>query len=143
MEKLYLSIFKKQNKNECKKKQINKKKKNFVSKFLIITIFLILYILIVNQLFIHSDEFSDISLVSFNLKRLASKENNKKKPKIVAITYSNQIYKRQMKLNRKSALEIGEVDEHYSYRPNNIDDEFKEKNKEIIGYGNPISLIKQ
>lgn len=126
-----LSIFKKQNKNECKKKQINKKKKNFVSKFLIITIFLILYILIVNQLFIHSDEFSDISLVSFNLKRLTSKENNKKKPKIVAITYSNQIYKRQMKLNRKSALEIGEVDEHYSYRPNNIDDEFKEKNKEI------------
>jgi len=37
-----------------------------------------------------------------------------------------------MKLNRKSALEIGEVDEHYSYTPNNIDDDFKEKNKEIL-----------
>ena len=116
----------------AKKKQINKKKKNFLSKFFIISIFLLLYILIVNQFFIHYNGFSDISLVSYNLKKLVSKTNNITKPKIVAITYSNQLYKRQMKVNRKSALEIGEVDEHYSYSPYDIDDEFKEKNKEVI-----------
>jgi len=56
----------------------------------------------------------------------------KKKSKIVAVTYSNHLYKRQIKLNRKSSLEIGEVDEHYSYGPDDIDDEFKKKNKDIL-----------
>ena len=37
-----------------------------------------------------------------------------------------------MKLNKKSAIEIGKVDEHYSYGPKDIDQDFKEKNKEIL-----------
>ena len=37
-----------------------------------------------------------------------------------------------LKVNRKSALEVGQVDEHYSYGPQDIDKEFKEKNKEIL-----------
>lgn len=57
---------------------------------------------------------------------------NKRKYKIIAITYANDIYLRQITLNKKSALEIGKVDQHYSYGPNDIDKEFKLKNKEIL-----------
>ena len=60
------------------------------------------------------------------------KSNNKKKYKIVAITYSNHLYLRQMSLNKKSAIEVGEVDQHYSYGPNDLDKGFIEKNKEIL-----------
>ena len=35
-------------------------------------------------------------------------------------------------INKKSALEVGEVDEHYSYGPNDLDKEFREKNKDIL-----------
>lgn len=37
-----------------------------------------------------------------------------------------------MKLNKKSALEVGKVDEYYSYGPNNIDYEFQKKNRFIL-----------
>ena len=35
-------------------------------------------------------------------------------------------------LNKKSALEVGKVDEYYSYGPNDLDNEFKFKNKDIL-----------
>ena len=35
-------------------------------------------------------------------------------------------------LNKKSALEIGEVDEYYSYGPDDLDKEFREKNRDIL-----------
>lgn len=54
------------------------------------------------------------------------------KPKIIAISYSNEKYQRQLKLNKKSALEVGKVDIHYSYGPNDIDPNFKKKNKDIL-----------
>ena len=57
---------------------------------------------------------------------------NNKKPKIIAITYSNKYYQRQLQFNKKTALEIGKVDEHYSFGPNDIDKDFREKNKEIL-----------
>ena len=50
----------------------------------------------------------------------------------MAITYSNQLYQRQAKLNKKSAFEVGEVDEHYSYGPDDLDLDFKRKNKDIL-----------
>ena len=56
----------------------------------------------------------------------------KNKPKIVAITYGNIFFKRQLELNKKSALEVGQVDEHHSYGPKNIDKEFWNKNHEIL-----------
>ena len=57
---------------------------------------------------------------------------NNSKPKIIAITYANLFFKRQVEFNKKSALEIGKVDEHYIYGPKDIDPEFKEKNKKIL-----------
>ena len=57
---------------------------------------------------------------------------NNRKPKIIAISYSNERFQRQLQLNKKSAIEVGEVDEYYSYGPNDIDPVFKEKNKDIL-----------
>ena len=54
------------------------------------------------------------------------------KPKIIAITYGNAFFQRQLDLNKKSALEEGKVDEHYIYGPDDMDPEFKEKNKNIL-----------
>ena len=56
----------------------------------------------------------------------------KKKPKIVAISYANDLYQKQLKVNKKSAIEVGEVDEYYSYGPDDIDPVFREKNKDIL-----------
>ena len=66
------------------------------------------------------------------------------KPKIIQITYGNSFFKRQLKLNNKSAIEVGEVDEHYEYGPKDIDHEFKKNNKGIfnIGRGNGLWLWK-
>ena len=55
-----------------------------------------------------------------------------KNPKIVAISYSNERYQKQLKFNKKSALEIGKVDEFYDYGPEDIEAEFMEKNKDIL-----------
>ena len=57
---------------------------------------------------------------------------NQKKNKIVAISYGNDLYRRQLLINKKTALEVGKVDEYYSYGPNDIDKKFKERNKEIL-----------
>ena len=54
------------------------------------------------------------------------------KHKIIAITYANKNFERQAQFNKQSALEIGKVDKHIIYGPNNIASEFKEKNKEIL-----------
>ena len=59
-------------------------------------------------------------------------KNERLFPKIVAISYGNKDYKMQLELNKKSAIEIGKVDEYYSYSPDKIDSEFKEKNKDIL-----------
>lgn len=59
-------------------------------------------------------------------------KSKEKKAKIVAISYANYLFQRQLAVNKKSALEFGKVDEYYSYGPNDIDKEFKEKNKEIL-----------
>ena len=88
--------------------------------------------MIIFLLFYNKNKLPKISTVSYNLKKLSFNDNMKKKSKIVAITYSNEFYKRQIKLNRKSSLEIGEVDVHYSYGPEDLDEKFKEKNKEIL-----------
>jgi hypothetical protein len=73
----------------------------------------------------------------YKKKNCILRDNNKnqcleKKAKIIAISYGNYLYQRQLLVNKKSALEIGKVDEYYSYGPNDIDKIFKEKNKEIL-----------
>ena len=58
--------------------------------------------------------------------------NTTKKYKIVAISYGNDRYSKQLEFNGKSALEIAKVDEFYGYTPNHIDPEFREKNQYIL-----------
>ena len=55
-----------------------------------------------------------------------------KKNKIIAISYSNPKYKKQLEINKKSALENGKVDEYYSYSPEDIDENFRSKNLDIL-----------
>ena len=52
--------------------------------------------------------------------------------KIVAISYGDYSFSKQLQFNGKSALEIAKVDEFYGYTPNDIDPEFKKKNEEIL-----------
>lgn len=54
------------------------------------------------------------------------------KHKIIGISYANKKYQKQLKINKISALKVGKVDEYYSYGPNDIDSEFRKKNKEIL-----------
>jgi hypothetical protein len=59
-------------------------------------------------------------------------ERPKIKPRVIAISYSDQRYQTQLKFNKKSALEVGKVDIHYSYGPDDIDSDFKQRNKDIL-----------
>ena len=65
------------------------------------------------------------------IKNKAFNKNNKI-PKIIAISYANKYFQRQLLLNKKSALEIGKVDEYFGYGPDDIDQEFKKKNIGIL-----------
>lgn len=67
-------------------------------------------------------------LIFLNLK----KKGVNQKYKIVAISYANKRYKRQLEINKKSALEIGKVNEFYEFGPENIDKSFQIKNKDIL-----------
>ena len=66
-----------------------------------------------------------IFLLSFNNK-------NKRKNKIIAISYGDDLYRKQLLINKKTALKVGKVDEYYSYGPKDIDKNFKERNIEIL-----------
>ena len=59
-------------------------------------------------------------------------KNNETVPKIVAISYANELFERELLINKKSALEVGKVDKYYSYGPKDIDPIFQEKNKDIL-----------
>lgn len=97
-----------------KKIDINIKRLDAILILIIILLIVIIFFLIINK------------------KKYIEPKNQKNKPKIIAITYSNGVFERQADLNKKSALEVGKVDEHYSFGPDDIDQEFKEKNKEIL-----------
>ena len=48
------------------------------------------------------------------------------------INYANKIYRKSQKLNSKTGLEIGMFDKVISYMPEDIDNEFYQKNKKIL-----------
>ena len=54
------------------------------------------------------------------------------KYKVIAISYANYIYFKQLKVNKFSAIKVGKVDKYYSYKPEDIDINFKNKNKDIL-----------
>ena len=58
--------------------------------------------------------------------------NKNKYNKIIGISYARDRFKTQLEYNRKSAIEIGKVDENYGYGPDDIDKKFKEKYKDIL-----------
>ena len=112
-------IFKKTNKRNKSKKYKRKKYKSKLSRILltrIIIFFCTFLTLVIVGKYIFNDNY-----IKFN-----------RKPKIVAISYSNELYKRQLELNKKSAIEVGKVDEFYSYGPDDVDPVFREKNKDIL-----------
>ena len=124
------------------KKKFKKNRKLFM--YILVFICFIITIFIIKRLldnFIKNDIFQSTNIETAEKSSSSNKGN---KPKIVAITYGNIFFKRQLELNRKSALEVGEVDVHYTYGPNDIDHEFKHKNKEILskGRGNGLWLWK-
>ena len=44
------------------------------------------------------------------------------KYKVVAISYGNYKYLKQLKINKFTAIHVGKVDEYYSYKPDDIDE---------------------
>ena len=145
-------------KNKSKIKQIyndNKNKNNFFCLIVLIILFLITLFLIV---FLFNNEFSKIiedqkdiynkQILTLNEQKNILEKNNKvisekyenlkiqvnktTKPKIVAISYGDNKYKKSLEYNGKSALEIAGVDEFYGYGPEDLDEEFKKKNNYIL-----------
>ena len=107
-----------------KRKRIKKKykKTKFKSKFNIILFTSIIILISCILAIITIGKYKNYRIINLN----------NRKPKIIAISYSNERFQRQLQLNKKSAIEVGEVDEYYSYGPNDIDPVFKEKNKDIL-----------
>ena len=52
--------------------------------------------------------------------------------KIVAISYANEKFIKQLKINKLTAIKFGKVDEYYSYKFDDIDLNFKKKNEDIL-----------
>ena len=52
--------------------------------------------------------------------------------KIVAISYADEKYLKQLKINELTAINIGKVDEYYKYNFDDIDLNFKKKNEDIL-----------
>lgn len=52
--------------------------------------------------------------------------------KIVAISYANNNFIKQLKINELTAINVGKVDEYYSYKFGDIDLNFLQKNKDIL-----------
>lgn len=138
-------------KNKVKQILINKNKKIFI--YIILSIAFIL--IIINFIYIFFKILSkernvyNKELLTLNEQKNLLKVNNeiiikeyenfkknmqikRNKTKIVAISYGNERYKSSLQFLQKSALEVAKVDEFYAYGPNNIDKEFKEKNKDIL-----------
>ena len=116
---LFKKTKKRKKKQKFKKKKYKYKSKSKLKKILltiIIFLFCCLLALLITVKYIFNDYY-----IIFN-----------RKPKIVAISYGNDLYKKQLQVNKKSAIEVGEVDEYYSYGPDDIDPVFREKNKDIL-----------
>ena len=116
---LFKKTKKRKKKQKFKKKKYKYKSKSKLKKILltiIIFLFCCLLALLITVKYIFNDYYIILN----------------RKPKIVAISYGNDLYKKQLQVNKKSAIEVGEVDEYYSYGPDDIDPVFREKNKDIL-----------
>ena len=145
------AIFIKTKRNKNKTKFKHNKSISKINLILIIFIVIIFILLIIIFVLIHkihkqnkakkeillqknNENNSEITSKIINESKI-SNETIISKPRIIQITYGNSFFRRQLKLNNKSAIEVGEVDEHYEYGPKDIDHEFKKKNKGIFSRG--------
>jgi hypothetical protein len=138
-------------KNKVKQILINKNKKIFIYISLLIAFILIIinFIYIFFKILSKERNVYNKELLTLNEQKNLLKVNNeiiikeyenfkkniqikRNKTKIVAISYGNERYKSSLQFLQKSALEVAKVDEFYAYGPNDIDKEFKEKNKDIL-----------
>ena len=94
-------------------------------------------VLLENNSFLKKEKEELKKPISLNL--LKKIENNydfdskfNKTYKIVAISYGNEQFAKQLEFNGKSALETAKVNEFYGYTPDDIDPQFKMKNKDIL-----------
>lgn len=134
-------------KNIKKYSSLKRNKKRNINILTIILIHIIIFLIVIIFFLIIKIKRNNLSNNNNNLIEVNNQEissNNNFKPKIIAITYTNGVFQKQADFNKKSALEVGKVDEHYIYGPNDIDQEFKEKNKEILSKsrGNGLWLWK-
>lgn len=140
-EKNIIKIRKKFDKKKINKikKQPNKSKKllNIILSLFICIIIFYLFFIFKRILFTKNTNINNTEISNQAI-------SHTERPKIIAISYANRFYQSQLRLNKKSALEVGKVDEHYTFGPNDIDPEFKEKNKEILSKnrGNGLWLWK-
>ena len=145
---------KRKNKSKIKRLILERNKKIFIYILLTIASFLILYIFLnlfrkiikdqkdsYNKELLTLNEEKNIlemnnKIIKEEYEDFKSKANASKtlKNKIVAISYGNERYSKSLECNKKSALEVAMVDEFYAYTPNDIDEEFKEKNKYILSH---------
>ena len=132
-EKLNLKIIEKIGKNINLRSRKNKIKKNKLIFNIIIILFIFIFIFIItNFIVIKIDKLKKKIITLTSEKKILEMNITKSRPKIIAISYGSNYFQRQLFLNRKSALEVGKVDEYYSYGPKDIDHDFMEKNKEIL-----------
>lgn len=105
--------------------QLNEKyTNNYYNKYLIYKLILVIIALMISTLYIFISDFKNFVI------KISKKIQIK--PKIIAISYGNRKFQRQIQINKLSALKIGKVNEYYCYGPNDIDPEFRYKNKDIL-----------
>ena len=102
-------------------------KKKFIKNYKIKKYWLKIIILVIYLFF---DLFNNNYM--YKILFLNKNQKFKNKNKIVAISYGNHLFKKQLLINKKTALEVGKVDKYYSYGPNDIDKDFKQRNKDIL-----------
>ena len=70
--------------------------------------------------------------LNYWINKIKDKVNLKNKPKIHFITYANDVFKDAKKRILKEAVEFGEFDTVKGYGPEDLPDDFIEKNKDIL-----------
>ena len=131
-EKTKLKIIEKIGENTNLHHKENKKRKNRIRFNIIIILIIFVLIFFISIYYITIDKLNKKILLLKSEKKILEMNLTKPRPKIIAISYGNNYFKRQLELNKKSAIEVGKVDEHYSYGPEDIDHDFMEKNKDIL-----------
>ena len=66
------------------------------------------------------------------LHSISIEKKHSHKYKVVAISYADYKYFKCLKINKFTAKNVGKVDLYYDYKPEDIDIDFKKKNKDIL-----------